>query len=50
MEDSPIILWMFIAGALGFISAAIASGNGHSFGAWWLFGAALLIVALPWPA
>ena len=49
MEGSPIILWIFIAGALGLIPAAIASGKGHSFGAWWLFGAALFIVALPWP-
>lgn len=32
---------------LGLIPAAIASSKGRSFAAWWLFGAALFIVALP---
>ncbi|MFM0031844.1 zinc ribbon domain-containing protein [Paraburkholderia madseniana] len=36
-----------IAVLLGLIPAAIAKGKGRSFGAWWLYGAALFIVALP---
>lgn len=40
----------FILGAmlLGLIPAAIAHGKGYSFGKWWLGGAAMFIVALPW--
>jgi hypothetical protein len=36
-----------IAVLLGLIPAAVAKGKGRSFGAWWLYGAALFIVALP---
>ena len=32
---------------LGLIPANIASNKGRSFGLWWVYGAALLIVALP---
>jgi hypothetical protein len=32
---------------LGLIPASIASGKGHDFVTWWLYGAALFIVALP---
>lgn len=32
---------------LGLIPASIASGKGHDFATWWLYGAALFIVALP---
>lgn len=35
------------AAVLGLIPAAIASRKGHHFGWWWLYGAALFIVALP---
>lgn len=38
---------LIVAGVIGLIPAAIASNKGHSFFAWWLFGAALFIVALP---
>jgi RNA polymerase subunit RPABC4/transcription elongation factor Spt4 len=33
---------------IGLIPAFIAKAKGHSFLAWWLFGALLWIVALPW--
>ena len=32
---------------LGLIPAAIAKGKGKSFGLWWIYGAAIFIVALP---
>jgi hypothetical protein len=32
---------------IGLIPAAIAQSKGHSFGAWWFYGSALFIVALP---
>jgi len=38
---------VLIAVAIGLIPAAIASAKGRSFVLWWLFGAALFIVALP---
>lgn len=38
---------LFIAAVIGLLPACIASTKGRSFGAWWLFGAALFIVALP---
>lgn len=37
----------FLALLLGVIPAAIASAKGRSFVLWWLFGTALLIIALP---
>jgi hypothetical protein len=36
-----------IAILIGLIPAAIAKGIGRSFGLWWIYGAALFIVALP---
>ena len=38
-----------IAGAVlfGLIPGVIANSKGHSFLLWWLFGAAMLIIALP---
>jgi hypothetical protein len=36
-----------LAVLLGLIPAAIAHGKGHSFFGWWIFGAALWIIALP---
>lgn len=36
-----------IALIIGVLPGAIAQSKGHSFVAWWLFGAALFIVALP---
>ena len=38
---------LIIAVLIGLIPAAIAKSKGRSFGLWWLFGAALFIVALP---
>jgi len=32
---------------LGLIPASVASSKGHDFVTWWLYGAALFIVALP---
>ena len=39
--------FLVIAVLIGLIPAAIAQSKGKSFVAWWLYGAALFIVALP---
>ncbi len=39
--------YFFLVLLLGLIPAAIAQGKGRSFMAWWIYGAALFIVALP---
>ena len=38
---------LFLAILIGIIPAKIASDKGRSFGAWWLYGSALFIIALP---
>lgn len=38
---------LIIAVLIGLIPAAIAQSKGKSFGLWWLYGAAIFIVALP---
>jgi hypothetical protein len=38
---------LIVAVLVGLIPAAIARGKGRSFALWWLYGAALFIVALP---
>jgi hypothetical protein len=38
---------LIFAVLLGLIPAVIAKNKGRGFGAWWLYGAALFIVALP---
>ena len=38
---------ILLAILIGLIPAAIAQSKGRSFGLWWLYGAALFIVALP---
>ena len=38
---------LIIAVIIGLIPAYIAKNKGRSFGLWWLYGAALFIVALP---
>jgi hypothetical protein len=38
---------LVVAILIGLIPAAIAQSKGRSFVAWWLYGAALFIVALP---
>lgn len=45
MEDLLIICVPALL--IGLIPAAIAHGKGHGFLEWWLFGAALFIIALP---
>lgn len=39
--------FLIISILIGLIPAAIASGKGKSFVLWWIYGAALFIVALP---
>lgn len=38
---------LIIAIIIGLVPAVIAKGKGRSFGLWWIYGAALFIVALP---
>lgn len=38
---------ILLAALLGLIPAVIAKGKGRSFGLWWIYGAALFIIALP---
>ncbi len=38
---------LLIAALIGLIPAAIAQGKGHSFILWWIYGAAIFIIALP---
>lgn len=38
---------LIIAVLIGLIPASIAQGKGRSFLLWWIYGAALFIVALP---
>lgn len=38
---------LIIAVLIGLIPAAIAQGKGKSFVLWWIYGAAIFIVALP---
>lgn len=39
--------FLIIAAVIGLIPAAIAQSKGRSFGLWWLYGAAIFIIALP---
>jgi hypothetical protein len=41
------MLIVIVAVIIGVIPGAIAQTKGHSFVGWWLYGAALFIVALP---
>lgn len=47
MGDGGLLGILMVAVLLGLIPAAIAQGKGRSFLGWWIFGAALFIVALP---
>lgn len=38
---------LVIAAVIGLIPAIIAQGKGRSFVMWWIYGAALFIIALP---
>src|ERR1039458_2154649 len=42
-----MLLGLFFAMCLGVIPGLIAQSKGRSFAEWWLYGAALFIVALP---
>jgi hypothetical protein len=42
-----IIVFLLLAAFLGLIPSAIAKQKGHDPNLWWLFGAALFIIALP---
>ncbi len=47
---TAVTVWTLVvtvAALLGLIPAFVASSKGQSFFAWWLFGVALFIVALP---
>jgi hypothetical protein len=44
---SGYIVGLIIAVFIGLIQAYVAKSKGHSFAAWWLFGAAFFIVAFP---
>lgn len=46
-EQTGLVIILIFAALIGLIPAAIASNKGHSFVNWWLFGAALFIIALP---
>ncbi len=47
-SDSVFIFYTCVwALVLGCIPGAIAQKKGRSFVAWWLFGAAIFVVALP---
>ena len=39
--------FLVLVALLGLIPATIARGKGHDFGFWWVYGAALFIIALP---
>jgi hypothetical protein len=45
--NTELVTILVLCALLGLIPVAIASNQGQSFAAWWLFGAALFIVALP---
>jgi len=48
--DLMTVYWLnflLLAAAIGLIPATVAYRKGHDFFAWWLFGGALFIVALP---
>jgi hypothetical protein len=44
MDPSLLIL----AAVIGCIPGAIAQRKGYDFVTWWIFGALLFVVALPW--
>jgi zinc-ribbon domain len=41
------MVFLIIVILIGLIPASIAKGKGRSFGAWWVYGSAIFIVALP---
>jgi hypothetical protein len=40
--------FLLVAIIIGLVPAAVAAGKGRSFMAWWFYGAAFWIVAMPW--
>ena len=47
LRPQHVLLLMIIGGMMGLIPAAVAQSKGRSFFVWWVYGAALFIVALP---
>ncbi|MEI6290677.1 MAG: zinc ribbon domain-containing protein [Chloroflexota bacterium] len=47
MDNSTMFVSCILAVGIGLIPAAIAKNKGHDFATWWLFGAAIFIIALP---
>lgn len=43
-----IVDWLLAWTVLGLLPGFIAQRKGYSFVGWWIFGALLFIVALPW--
>jgi hypothetical protein len=46
-DSSYLINLLFWSCLLGLIPAVIAGNKGYNFLGWWIFGAALFIIALP---
>jgi uncharacterized membrane protein len=46
-EMLRILPFALVPVTLGCITGLIARTKGHSFASWWLFGAAVFVVALP---
>jgi hypothetical protein len=47
LQPRHLLLLIFLVVPLGLIPAAVAQSKGSSFFVWWVYGAALFIVALP---
>lgn len=39
---------LIVAAVIGLLPALVAQRKGHDFVTWWIFGAVLFVVALPW--
>ena len=46
-DGHTLIRLLVISALLGLLPASIAKRKGYGFGAWWLYGSALFLVALP---
>lgn len=47
LESTECLTILVLGALIGLIPAAIANSKGHSFFWWWVFGAAMFIIALP---
>ncbi|HXQ12891.1 MAG TPA: hypothetical protein VN805_18010 [Caulobacteraceae bacterium] len=43
-----VVAVVFVTSLVGLLPATIAAQKGRSFLVWWLFGTALVPIALPW--